>query len=287
MPLVQHRQHVVSALLDHFLPILEQLVVILVMQDIILMLEKSHCTVCPQGHYSSSSGSASCAPCAAGYYTSSTGSTQCQICPSGSYASAGSSSCTQCTAGTYAEETGSAECIDCPAGTHSSGTGSTSCQTCTAGTYAASGSAECSPCAVQEVLPVRKVVVSVSLALLELILWVLQLVRPAVRECILSHLDLLVAHPAPPEVSTSIVQQPAAHVQQERINPIPDRRHASPVKILRIEHPLGMQQCVTCLVWVCICLLFWHQFREYFSWAFMIFPICIEFVKQDEFNQNQ
>ena len=38
MHLVQHHQHVVSALLEHILPILEQLVVILVMQDTILML---------------------------------------------------------------------------------------------------------------------------------------------------------------------------------------------------------------------------------------------------------
>ena len=70
-------------------------------------------------------------------------------------------------------------------------------------------------------------------------------------EVILLHLGLLVAHPAPLEVSTSTLPQPVGHVQQERINLAPDKRHVFHVKILRIEHPPGMQQLVTCLVWVC------------------------------------
>ena len=71
------------------------------------------------------------------------------------------------------------------------------------------------------------------------------------REVFHLHLDLLDAPHAPPEVSTSTVPQPAAHVQQERINRILDRRHVCHVRIPRTEHPPGMQQCVTYLVWVC------------------------------------
>ena len=103
----------------------------------------------------------------------------------------------------------------------------------------------------EEVLPARKVVVSVPHVLLAHFLSTLQSVNPAVREAILLHLDLLVASLVPQEVTTSTVQQPAAHVQQESINRILDRRRVCHARILPIEHPLGMQQYAMYLVLVC------------------------------------
>ena len=103
----------------------------------------------------------------------------------------------------------------------------------------------------QEVLPVRKAVISVPLVLLAHFLSTLVLVNPAVREAILLHLDLLVASLVPPEASTSTVPQPVSHVQQESINRAPERRHVSLVKILPTEHRPEMQQYVMYPVLVC------------------------------------
>ena len=107
------------------------------------------------------------------------------------------------------------------------------------------------PRVTQDILLVTLVVKSASLVLLEHIPQAPLPVRPALREVILSHLDLLFALLVRPEVSMSTVPQPAVHAQQESISRIPDKRHVSHVKILHIEHPLEMQQYVTYLAWVC------------------------------------
>lgn len=106
------------------------------------------CDVCPEGRYSSVTGSTACAECPIGSYQDKNGTSACEACQPGQYqASQGQASCRNCTAGRVAMEAGSADCLLCAPGS-SALEGLTECSICEVGFYAiSSGASSCRQCA--------------------------------------------------------------------------------------------------------------------------------------------
>jgi hypothetical protein len=113
------------------------------------------CTICEAGSYESNEGSESCALCPAGTASSVQGATEksfCTTCSAGTYSSEGSSICSSCSTGEFSPE-GSSNCsTSCPAGegvlsdSSSASPSAQQCGSCNAGYYNDGTSIDCAPC---------------------------------------------------------------------------------------------------------------------------------------------
>ncbi|GMH66617.1 hypothetical protein TL16_g04474 [Triparma laevis f. inornata] len=137
-------------------------------------LAATHCDLCNEGKYSTTSGisEASCQPacptgryliddrtsrfehdasgdctlCAAGAYNPYERSQRCFDCGIGKSSLGGASTCTDCVPGTFANAAGSSSCTACPGGSFSSDAGSSDCVPCTRGYYSKEIKTQCLPC---------------------------------------------------------------------------------------------------------------------------------------------
>jgi len=110
--------------------------------------DRSRCTACLPGWFSSAPASGTCSLCEKGTFSSAAQQSGCVLCSSGRTApSPGNTNCTSCSAGTFVPTIGGLSCLDCPVGFFASNADMSQCERCPDGRVTAKArTTECIAC---------------------------------------------------------------------------------------------------------------------------------------------